>query len=283
MADRGGLPHFIVIGAAKAATTWIQAQLQANPRVFMPDPEPHFFSREYERGEDYYRSWFEAAPATSPCVGEKSADYLSDPKVPERIAAMIPDVKLVVQLRDPVERAYSDYKMYYRRGLVSKSVEDYLSTPYNKYPRFLMDGLYGRHLSRWLEHFASTQILAFPFEDVLDDPQAVVEKVSRHIGVEPVFDAGLASKTANDSKADILPLHLRNLLAPLKQTVQPLRGTPLFEGARSLLAREVTYPDLSPDLRSRMEDFYRDDLALLEQVTGLSFAGWKRKRGRAAA
>lgn len=283
MSEQDGLPQFVIIGAAKAATTWIQAQLQENPAIYMPDPEPHFFSREYERGEAHYRSWFEPAAATCAAIGEKSADYLSDPKVPPRMAAMIPNARLVLQLRDPVERAYSDYKMYFRRGLVSGTPEDYLRTTDNDYPRFLYDGLYGLHISRWLDHFAKEQMLAFLFEDVQMRPQAVVEAVSQHIGAKPAFDPELASERENDSRARLLPLSVRQLLAPLKSTVKPLRGNPLFESARSLMAREIDYPPLSDDLRQHLEDFYREDTALARELLGLNFARWHRNHTREAA
>ncbi len=283
MSKHGRLPQFVVIGAAKAATTWIQAQLQSNTAIFMPDPEPHFFSREFDLGEDHYRNWFKPAPSDAKLIGEKSADYLSDPNVPARMAAMVPDAKLVVQLRDPVERAYSDYKMYFRRGLVGASPEDYLTTPDNDYPRFLCDGLYGRHIRTWLKHFSKGQILAFRFEDVKTRPREVVDMVSKHIGVDPVFDASLAEKRENDSRAQILPLPLRNLLAPLKDTVKPLRGKRWFEGARSVMAREISYPPLSADLRERLEDFYREDISIAEDLLGLDLSDWRREREELAA
>lgn len=277
MEPQGKLPQFIVIGAIKAATTWIQVQLQANPAIFMPDPEPHFFSREYALGEAHYRNWFAPAPDSASLIGEKSADYLSDPEVPARIAAMVPDARLVLQLRDPVERAYSHYKMYFRRGLVSASPEQYLRSLDSEYPQFLLDGLYGQHIRNWLAYFDKDQLLVFRFEDVKNDARAIVERVSRHIGVEPVFDEEAASQRENDSKARILPLAIRNLLAPLKETAKPFRGHPWFEGARSLLAKEIAYPALSDDLRAHLEGFYRDDILLAEDLLGLDLSGWYRK------
>src|SRR5687768_3651516 len=116
------LPSFIVIGAAKAATTWIAHQLGERDDVFLPGPEPHYFSREYARGDDWYAAWFKDA-ADSQLVGEKSADYLSDWNVPARMAALLPGVKLIAQLRNPVDRAYSDYCMLFRRGQVNGDID----------------------------------------------------------------------------------------------------------------------------------------------------------------
>ena len=276
---KGRLPDFIVIGAVKAATTWIQVQLQANPAIYMPDPEPHFFSREYHFGEEHYRRWFEPAPDSASLIGEKSADYLSDPEAPRRIAAMLPDVRLVVQLRDPVERAYSHYKMFFRRGLVSASPEQYLRNPDNAFPQFLLDGLYGRHIRHWQAHFDRQQILAFRYEDVATDAERIVDRVSRHIGAATVFDPAAASQRENDSRARILPLTIRNLLGPLKESAKPFRGKSWFEGARSLLAKEIAYPPLSDGLRRHLEEFYREDIALAEDLLALDLSGWRNRDG----
>jgi len=269
------VPEFCVIGAAKAGTTWLQSQLQANPAIYMPDPEPHFFSREYCEGLAQYREWFAPALASDRLLGEKSADYLSHPEAPTRLAEANPNAKLVVQLRNPVDRAYSDYKMYFRRGSVGKSPGDYLSSLDNPFPRFLFDGLYGKHLGRWLEHFPREQIFVFLFEELKARPRDITERVSRHLGVAPIFEERLAARPANDSKAKLLPLALRNALAPLKESVKPLRANPVFEHVRSLLAKEVAYPPLTGDLRRSLQEFYLDDILLAEELLGLELEDWK--------
>ena len=277
------LPDFVIIGAAKSATTWLQVQLQANPAIFMPDPEPHFFSREFTKGEAHYRKVFRECNGWAAVVGEKSADYLSDPDTPARLASMLPDARLVVQLRNPVDRAYSDYKMFFRRGQVNDRPAEYLATPDNPHPRFLLDGLYGQHLANWLEHFDREQLFVFTYEQVGSDPIDLIERVCKHVGAPIAFDTELICRRENASQELLLPLPLRNLLAPFKGTVQPLRGRPWFETARSLLAREVNYPPLPPDLRCKMEEFYSDDIALTEELTGLDLEHWKGSAATVAA
>lgn len=116
---------FLIIGAAKCATTWLQMSLAENPSVFMPEPELHYFSREYHRGSDWYRAQFAEAGAAT-IIGEKSNSYLTEEPSAERIAHDLPHVKLIVQLRDPVQRAYSSYCMHLRRGAVTKDIRRYL-------------------------------------------------------------------------------------------------------------------------------------------------------------
>lgn len=275
MIDRTWRPQFIIIGAVKAATTWIQARLQENPAIFMPDAEPHYFSTEYDRGEEWYRGFFAERPGNAYAIGEKSADYLAHPLAARRIAGQLPDARLVLQLRNPVERAYSDYKMLYRRGTVKGPPEDYLTSPDNPFPRFLEDGLYARHIARWFDLFPREQMLVYLYEDVSAQPRRIVEEVSRHIGVDPFHETGPSDMRENSSRSAILPLPLRRALAPLKDSVRPLRGHPVFESMRSLLAREVAYPPLSPALRERLCDFYARDVETLEAMFGLDLARWK--------
>ena len=248
----------------------------------MPDPEPHFFSREYELGTAHYRRWFESAPADAGVIGEKSADYLSDGAVPAKLGSLLPDAKLIIQLRDPVERAYSDYKMLFRRGEVGPSPEEYLTSIDNDQPRFLHDGLYGQHIARWLDHFGKEQILCFRIEDVTARPRQILERMSQHIGVTPVFKQELARRSENDSKARLLPLPMRKLLKPLKETVKPLRGQPVFEGVRSLFERDVKYPPLSAALRRQLEDFYAADIELTESLLDIDLASWRCRNAVAA-
>lgn len=270
-------PQFIVIGAVKAATTWIQKQLQHHKNVFMPDPEPHFFSRDFDKGPEFYRQFFVSRSPQETIVGEKSADYLSHPLAAGRIASMLPDVRLVLQLRDPVARAYSDYKMLYRRGEVKGQPEEYLMPPGSSQHRFLLDGLYGQHLERWFDLFPSEHILTLLYEEVATDPRATVERVCTHIGVQPQYDEASATHWANNSREKILPLPLRSALAPLKRLVRPLRGRPLFEASRSLFAREPAYPPLSSELEEHLRNYYLRDIEGAEKLIGRDLSAWKRR------
>lgn len=280
MTGSGRLPDFLVIGAVKAATTWINAQLQAHPDIFMPGPEPHFFSTEFDRGLDYYHGFFRDAGGAQ-MIGEKSADYLAHPQAPARIAAMLPGAQLVVQFRHPVDRAYSDYRMLYRRGTIKGPPEQYLR-PGSEQPRFLDNSLYGRHLGRWFDHMPREQIHPLFFEDVRRSPRETVEAVCRHIGAVPHFAEEVGERPVNDGSASLLPLPLRNLLAPLKASVRPLRGTAGFEKLRSLMAREVDYPPLLPETRARLTDLFATDIQELAALTGRNLDHWLILEAKAA-
>ncbi|WP_372731531.1 sulfotransferase [Novosphingobium sp.] len=267
-------PAFIVIGAVKAATTWIQKQLQGHPAIFLPDVEPHYFSSEYERGPAYYDGLFRPAQPGA-ILGEKSADYLAHPFAAARIAQTYPDIKLLVQFRNPVDRAYSDYKMLYRRGTIRGAPEKFLTTPDCEQPRFLRDGLYAEHLARWFDLFPRENILPFLYDDVRDRPEETFRKVCQHIGVEPRATV-IATRRENDSSERFLPLPVRKVLSPLKSAVAPLRSQRWFQATRGMMARQIAYPPLSPALRTHLEQFYQDDLAKLETMLGWDLSHWRK-------
>lgn len=268
------LPEFVIIGAVKAATTWLRNQLDARPDCYLPEPEPHFFTREFQLGEDYYRrTWFKDAEPGQ-LVGEKSADYLHDPLVAERMHSVIPRARLIVQLRNPVDRAYSDYCMLFRRGTVDGDIERYLGSTSNPEPRFLNDGLYFKNLTSFLEFYPEDRIKVILQEDIKPRSAGIVAEVCSFLGLRAP-DAPLPIvPNANVKDAPLLPLPLRKLLAPAKRLVAPYRDSSWFNTLRGPLAREVDYPALPDDLRARMRDFYADDVARLGALIGRNLDHW---------
>ena len=269
------LPEFIIIGAVKAATTWIAHQLREHPDVYMPGPEPHFFSTEFGRGNDWYASLF-AKAGPHQIVGEKSADYLAHPDAARRISELLPQARLIVQLRNPVERAYSDYCMLYRRGTVSGNPARYLARDSKEGARFLDGGLYARHLARFLDHFPHEQVQVILYDDIKDAPARIAAEVCAHVGVTPAIALATLRARKNDSEAPLLPLGLRRVMRPLKRAVRPMRGTTWFERLRGTMARAPEYPPFTPELRAKLRDYYREDVQLLGRLIGRDMDGWLR-------
>jgi hypothetical protein len=269
------LPDFVIIGATKAATTWLLRNLHAHPQVFMPagETEPHYFSRCYDKGEAWYRGHF-AEAAAGRVVGEKSASYLPHPEVPARLHALLPEARLVAQLRNPIERAYSDYCMHYRRGQVGRDIARYLDPAGTPIPRLLEDGLYFRHLSAFQAVFPNGHIKVILYDDIRRDPAPVFREVCAHIGVEPRADEALLNRRIKNKNAAVVPPLARRALAPLKGAVQPFRHHQAFRFARSLIARELDYPALTPPLRRQLCTYYREDIAALEGLLGRDLRHW---------
>lgn len=127
LADRplGGLPQALVIGAPKCGTTSLMAWLQTHPQV-MPHPrkELHFFQARWHWGEGWYRAQFpQLRPGACQALLEATPNYLQDPMVPQRVAELLPDVKVVAVLREPLRRAVSWIEHLRRWGGLDRSVD----------------------------------------------------------------------------------------------------------------------------------------------------------------
>lgn len=265
--------NFLIIGAGKSATTWLQMQLQSDPAVYMPDPELHFFSRNYDRGEDWYLSQFDDA-GLGRTVGEKSNSYLYAPEAATLIKRHLPHVKLIAQLRNPVERAYSNYCMLFRRGEVGADIESYLEPNLAGDSRLLVSGNFASHLQAFVDLFGREKLLILFFEGVAGDPERQMSQVRTHLGLEPHPLAPDAGKKVKDKSAPNVSEEWSKRLGWMKPMVRPLRGTAAFEAARGWIAREIQYPLLTDDLRNRLYDYYGPSIAALESLSGQSLSHW---------
>jgi hypothetical protein len=264
---------FLIIGAAKSATTWLQRSLQAVPSIYMPNPELHFFSREYHRGRDWYQAHFTAAGEAT-VVGEKSNSYLDTAEAAGRIHRDLPSVKLVAQLRNPIDRAYSDYCMLLRRGAVSSDIDRHLDPRKADNSRFLTGGFYLSHVERYLELYPVEALLLLLFEDVRSDPKNQVARVLKFLGLDAKAAAVPIDEKIKDKNAPVLSPTLRRMFRPLKPVVAPFRDSKYFKAIRGAIARQTPYPPLTESLKDRLADFYRADATGLGKLMGRDLSVW---------
>ena len=160
------LPNFIVIGAMKAGTTSLFQYLRDHPDVFMSSPkELHFFSARGGKDLDWYEAHF-AAAGTAIAIGEASASYTTYPDsegVPERIAEVIPDARLIYLVRHPIERMRSHYLHRIGAGKERLPIEQALIDD----PIYLGTSRYAARIERYLRCFPREQILIIRSEDLL--------------------------------------------------------------------------------------------------------------------
>ena len=272
----GHLPDFIIAGAAKSATTWLQQSLMQSPRVSMPSHEPHFFSRRYEEGIGAYLTELGSADP-GVLLGEKSNSYLTEPAAAGRIRRHLPEVRLIFQLRDPVARAYSDYMMLLRRGSVDRDIARHLHPRHASTERFLSDGCYAQHLSRFYESFAPEQILLLRYEDILTAPQTQLDRFAGHLGLTDRLAPPLSGRV-KDARTATVPRPLRRLLRPFRPLLDPVRKTTPMRWLRGLVARPETYPEFDKDLRNAVAEFYAPQIDTLQKLTGVDFTAWQSKQ-----
>jgi hypothetical protein len=204
------LPTFLIIGSQKAGTTWLHRAISQHPEVVVSTPkELHFFNdlATYERGLDWYADHFDPTPETK-AIGEATPSFQTTdiPEdrpdehrdlIPRRTHDAIPDARLVLILRDPVERAVSAYYHFLRKGTWPgwPSLTEVADSR-----GIVSAGFYDVHLARWLETFDPEQLLVFVYEEAFRDDaskSSMVHRTFEHIGVDPSFEPPLPEERLN--------------------------------------------------------------------------------------
>jgi tetratricopeptide (TPR) repeat protein len=200
------MPHFLVIGQAKAGTTSLFQYLGAHAQVEMPlEKEMHYWSWHHRHGAAWYRAHFPPLPemlarplsgTSRRITGEASPSYFTHPEAPARIASALPGVRCILLLRDPVARAYSDYRMQVQPGHLSASFEEIMAAELARTPRCPLEpdavpnGILTHsaalpHLKRWLRYLPAEQLLVVRTSDLADDLPGVMRRVCRHLDIAP--------------------------------------------------------------------------------------------------
>jgi hypothetical protein len=187
--------HFIGIGAQKSGTSWVYACLYEHPEICAPVKEIHFFSRpRFEKGIGWYESHFQK------CVegkkkGEFSTSYLYSKEAPSRIHTLYPEAKIIAILRNPVDRAVSQYRNSIKSGEITEttSFEDFAKDEKS----VLEQGLYSVQLERYFKLFPKEQILVLVYEDIKKDPKAFMKRIYQFLDVDDIFESSMLTSEIN--------------------------------------------------------------------------------------
>jgi hypothetical protein len=246
------LPQFLIIGAQKAGTTTLYKYLDQHPQIMIPGiKEVHFFDLNYEKGMDWYKQFFKTHnPFCRKIAGEASPYYLFHPLVPQRVAQHLPNARLIVLLRNPVDRAYSHFRheINYKtehlnsfgeavamekqriaadeKALMEGRIQK--STAYQSFS-YISRGMYAKQIERWLEYFPLSQMLFLKSEDFFANPTSELPAVYHFLGVEEIFPAVLDAQNVNH------------------------------------------YPEMNEDLRKKTAAFFREDAKKLVALLGEKF------------
>ena len=198
------LPDLLVIGAQRGGTSSLYRYLGAHPQV-APSvrKETEYFSRRYANGEVWYRGHFPLR--RSGLTFEATPDYLFHPRAAERAAATVPDARIVVLLREPVERAISHWQHMTRLGFETQSFGDAVASESERVDAAFADvaagraidegpllrfsyrsrGCYDEQLGRWFEHYPRERVLVLRSEELFADPETSVRRLERFAGLAP--------------------------------------------------------------------------------------------------
>lgn len=280
---RTKIPTFLYIGTSKAGSTWIFKLLSSHPQIYMyPGKNLGFFSSHFDEGYDWYRSKFDPRPQHR-AVGEVSHRYFTTPEAPQRIREVLPDAKLLVCLREPVERTYSDYLDAIKNGKLQGSFEEALQ----RSPGLIGKSRYGTRLALYLKHIPRDQIHIACFDEMAADPDLFAARIFEFLGVDP-FD--LPPKL----KGKVLPAgtpRIRGVAMMAKKMSKMarrlgwvgLRGRlKTSRSIRNALYRPYTdnsRPPIPPATEASLRELMTEEVQRLDRVAGTDFCSrWNYPR-----
>jgi hypothetical protein len=273
------LPTFIIIGAQKGGTTSLWSYLGSHPQVFVcAGKEPGFFVEEinWSKGVSWYEGLF-AGSGESRAIGEASTYYTMFPYfdgVPERMASLLPAVKIIYVMRNPVERMRSGYVQLLEEGKERRPIREALLLD----ARYADLSCYCMQIERYFRTFAESQILLLTSEELRDERLDTIARVCRFIEVD---ETGIPDTSTEFNLGEQKRAHQalglatyrlatnERLPASLRKRLLPILSSRL--ASRPITDKETRIDD---DLRRRLEDRLRPDVERLSKYMGPSFTGW---------
>jgi len=285
------LPNFLIIGAQKAGTTSLYEYLRQHPQVYMsPVKEPHFFTYEGETPPSaeivtewsHYLALFSKAREGHVAIGEASPSYLHAEHAPGRIARYLPRARLIAILRNPVERAFSNWIHNVEHGREQLSFPEALAQEEERMRQgagyafyYKWKGFYFRHLSRYLALFPRDQLRVYLFDDLRANPSFVMRDLFEFLEVYP--DVSIRFERHNVSgvprgMAGRLFSRIRKLQAA-QQIGKRLMPEAIRRRARSQL---LVKPALQEEVRAYLIEVYREDVLRLQDLLRRDLSAWLR-------
>jgi hypothetical protein len=245
------LPDFIIAGAQKAGTTSLFGYIEGHPQIGAPQTkEVHYFDNNYDRGETWYRMNFPLARrlrSRGQQTFESSPYYMCEPRVPERMAALVPSVKLIFLVRNPVSRAYSHYQHSVLRRREPLSFEDAIQAEADRldgelermladptcksfshqHYSYLLRGHYAEQLLNWRKYFSADQMLVVEAERMFRQPAEVFAEVLEFLGLDAWTPRSFENLNSGRYKQPMNPetkARLEAYFAPLNQQLYDLLG-----------------------------------------------------------
>jgi len=295
---RNILPTFIGVGAPKTATTFLDQCLKEHPDIFMPvSKEPHYFSYFYDKGLDEYLKFFNGAESYA-CRGEISTTYFTHQETPKRIRDLLPEIKIILSVRNPAEQVYSLFWQIKRNNFHQTKDNDInisFSDALKKYPDMLLEpARYYTHLKHWLEYFDKSQIHIIFHDDVKSDARAVLTKLYEFLGVSPLVGLEHLKSSNKQILGGVTPrserigniysavfVGLNNyIFMPMKKHIGYKNALWLKDKLkiRELLGKvffKKGYPEIEPEARSFLLEFFESEISGLESLTGRDLSTWK--------
>ena len=265
------LPTFVIAGAMRSGTTSLTRWLRGHPDVWMsPNKELHYFDTRWERGVtvDEYRQDF-AGWDHQPAVGEATPNYVFHRDAMQRLTSVLPDARIVLSLRHPVDRAYSHYWARRSRGIETRGFAEVVATepevPVTDDGGLLARGRYLEQIQRMLHHLDREQLLVVLFDDLEAHPTETFVEVCDFIGVGRTSVPDEVGRAANGYR-HFRSERVRQLSLRLPKSLGNAVG--------HLNSRTEKYPTMDAPLRAALCEQFRPHNDALAEWLGRDLSAW---------
>jgi len=280
--EDGSAPTFIGVGPPKCATTWLDSVLRNHPGILLPEnqKEVFYFNKFYERGELWYRNLFKEHKNYS-ASGEISTSYIYSDETLKRIQEFDPNIKIIILLRNPVDRMISNYRMFVENGRTVASFEDALKeqpiiVEYSRYSELLdrVDKFFPRDqvfVGIYEEIFSGqTEMIDF-LKELLDFLGADSANCASHLPTQPVRSTKGAPRSLKLVKvAKWVRSRLKHMNLEWLVNILNMLGI-----KRELFLKEASQPSISKEVRERLLADFEPDIVAVEQYLNKSLLSWR--------
>jgi Sulfotransferase domain len=276
--DTPVLPSFFIIGPPRTGTSWLHQVLSKRASLSHPTKETRFFDRHFDRGLDWYGSHYRKAVPGRP-VGEIAPIYFASPETRERIAALIPQARIVCTFRNPVDRVVSLYRLKRAYGFIPWNLEEALERD----PELMESSRYSAHLKGWRKTFGNSQVMVTMHEDMQADPQGYLDRLVDFVGVPRVTLVASHRRRVLTSEDMTEPrnYYLTRGAILLSEWSRARRLDSVIAAAKKLGALKLfvgggtPFPEVPSVQRAKLRELFRPDVDELEGMLNRDLSSWK--------
>ena len=273
------LPTFLGIGVPRGGTTWLHGLLETHPEIYMPSrrKEVRFFDEHFEKGTQWYEGFFCGPEERGMfrAIGEVSPQYIYCGECPRRISETVPGVRLILMLRHPVDRAYSQYGFLLQRRNFQGSFQEFLVSR----PKALEYGYYSRYARRFLDHFSRSDLLPLVSEQAFADVPGTCRQLATFLDVPAGgFEVDNATTTVNRSTIPRAQ-RLAGMGVSVARRFRRVGLEPVVDAARRAGVQRVfqgaPVPRIDAALKADLSRPYKEEFDELERLLEVDLSSWR--------
>lgn len=269
---------FVCVGPQRTGTSWLHQVLQHHSQLCLPQDvkETMFFDQHYEQGLSWYADYFSHCSCDGQQRrGEIAPTYFDIPVVPSRIQQINPNCKILINLRNPINRALSGYHHHLGKGRVSGSFSEAVS----QMPRIVEAGRYAQHVSRWLDQFGADQVTFVLLDDIESCPEIVLRQIYQFLAVSEIPMPQIGKEKFGAATMPKFPW-LAKVAAESATWLRRKRWHKLAEFGKALGLKKVYtggkhLPTLSHPEQLKLIEEYEPDIAFVEKLVGRDLSAWR--------